>query len=227
LNLVDLVFPKICFGCKNLNYYLCPDCLKSKVRVNLFTKCLICNRSVKVGLIHSDCKEKTELDGLIYVAQFEGIVKDAIHSGKFNDTREVFKDLGKIMAEYILKFYNFRNYIVSFIPQHRTSKLERGFNQAEILAEIVSRNANLKFLNSLNKVKKTGHQSLSDSSTRAFNLKDAFVVANSNVSNQKILLIDDICTTGSTLNECAKALKASGAVEVVGFCFAKSGEVFS
>ena len=108
------------------------------------------------------------------------------------------------------------------VPLHKKKQNMRGFNQAIILANALSEIVGIASVNSLLRIKNTLPQSGLDSLERRENIKDAFIVDDSlkgSVEGKYILLVDDIYTTGSTMNECAKTLKAAGAKRVRFFSF--------
>jgi ComF family protein len=104
------------------------------------------------------------------------------------------------------------------VPLHRQRELNRGYNQSRLISGALSRKLGLPDNSKLlQRVRNTQSQSLLAREERSLNLVDAFaVVDTSGVKGKNILLVDDIMTTGYTLNECAKALKAAGARTVVG-----------
>lgn len=101
------------------------------------------------------------------------------------------------------------------VPLHPARKRERGFNQAELLAELLAKRSSLTMRNALERIRYTTTQTAYDRGERMENLRDAFRLRKkTNVRGLRVLLIDDVLTTGSTLSECARVLKASGAISV-------------
>lgn len=110
--------------------------------------------------------------------------------------------------------YNLKSYdIIVSVPMHNKKKRERGYNQTEIIAKQLSKDVekqgtNLKYVNSLNKTKNNTAQSLLNKKQRIENAKNAYSINETEIiKNKRILIFDDIFTTGSTANECAKILK--------------------
>jgi len=105
--------------------------------------------------------------------------------------------------------------VVIPVPLHPARKRERGFNQAELIAELLSTQANLTMRDALERIRYTTTQTAHDRAERMENLRDAFRLRKkANVRGLRVLLIDDVLTTGSTLSECARVLKAGGAISV-------------
>jgi len=127
--------------------------------------------------------------------------------------KEIFEDFGEIISDF-LKNYNFKDYSLFFVPVTKRKLIDRGFNQSEVLAQKLAKNLNLKIFSDLVKIKDTEDQVKLDFEKRLDNLKDVFKVKSH--SPKKIILVDDVKTTGATLKECAKVLKEAGAREIIG-----------
>ena len=106
---------------------------------------------------------------------------------------------------------------------YKTKQSVRGYNQCELIAKELSKELNVNFeKNNLIKIKDTKTQSTLSKSQRKENIKGAFQINNeARIKNKKIILIDDIYTTGSTVNECSRILKKSGAKEIIVVTIAK------
>lgn len=139
------------------------------------------------------------------------ILYEAILLGK-KGSFEIFNDLGYYIGQE-LKKYNFNEYYLTFVPLTKKKILERGFNQTEILAKAISQITNQKIFFGLIKNKETEDQALLNYEERYKNLKGAFSLKEK--PPQKLILIDDLKTTGATLKECAQVLKTGGTKEIV------------
>jgi competence protein ComFC len=126
--------------------------------------------------------------------------------------KEIFEDFGEIISSF-LKNYDFKDYFLTFVPVTKRKLIDRGFNQSEVLAEKLAKNLNLKIFSGLVKIKDTEDQVKLDFEKRLDNLKDVFKVKSH--SPKKIILVDDVKTTGATLKECAKVLKEAGTREII------------
>lgn len=221
--LVNLLFPKICFGCGKNGSYLCPRCFKEQVRINLQQRCHVCGKECRVGMTHQECSELSYLDGLVYVVSYDGIIKKLLYDAKYNLYFAILTDVAKIMADY-LQFYTLGfDFEVTAVPLHATKKRKRGFNQAEVLGRGISRHLGKRYRELLVKTTATHSQMGQGRQGRLENLKGSFTPKRDAISTSKnILLVDDVYTTGTTLNECAKVLKGEGFQQIIGFTFARS-----
>jgi len=149
---------------------------------------------------------------------YDGVVKTAIHRFKFQKKRGLAEPLGVILVKYISELPRFNlkdfDYLVP-IPLHPRRMKTRGFNQAELLAEVVGRYYEVPLKPALERIKDTDPQYGLPRDKRLTNIKEAFRVSQPGaICNKKLLLVDDIYTTGATMAECCKTLKVAGAKEV-------------
>jgi ComF family protein len=110
--------------------------------------------------------------------------------------------------------------VVTFVPMTRKDYRSRGFNQAEVLARIIARQLQLPLKNLLRKTRETHLQSHLSAADRTTNLRDAFRLLPS--EDDRVLLVDDIYTTGATVEECARTLKEGGVQSVVAATIARA-----
>lgn len=204
---LNLIFPKVCGFCKCLsNSYLCNDCGK---KMHSLEKNVIQTYSEKFFETHC------------WIFEYENEIRDRIVEYKFEDQSylcnffcEVILE-NKIVCDYIELF----DYIVP-VPLHKKRLKERGYNQSELIAKAISaRGLKIEFRNDiLKKVKNIKPQSTLNQNERIKNVINAFEVnTNKNINGKKILIFDDVFTTGSTANECAKALYQCGSRNI-GIC---------
>lgn len=228
INIVDTLFPNYCVLCKRVGESICTTCIKNKIFVNWNTYCCVCNSKVKLGLIHRECRDQTYLDGHFFVTSYSEGVKELIMQGKYSFNYANFEFIGELMAKF-LKLYNLEPPVIIPIPLTNKKKRTRGFNQSEIISKRLSLNTAHPHLNLLKKIKDQPAQAELGGEERRLNLKDCFVVDEKLAlkldKESPILLVDDVFTTGSTLNECAKTLRNSGFTRIYGYTFAKAGRV--
>ncbi|MCD6232176.1 ComF family protein [Candidatus Aerophobetes bacterium] len=157
---------------------------------------------------------------------YEGIMKRIIHIFKYEKKMSVIKGIKKIMEIYFsrnhLPFSHL--HMIVPIPLYRRKLKERGFNQAELLARIISKYFNIKLnKNNLKRIKSTQSQTKLSANERIKNVKGVFKVKNGKEFWEKnILLVDDIYTTGATVEEAAKILKRAKAKEIYVFVLARA-----
>ena len=144
---------------------------------------------------------------------YDGIAKKLIYDLKFGRKKYIAQTLGAMMTDEYLNRKIVAE-IAVFVPMTRDEEKKRGFNQSELIAEDVASRLNLPLLPALVKIKETSAQKQLSREEREKNLVDAFVCVFKEVKDRKILLIDDIFTTGATANACAHALLKADAKEV-------------
>jgi competence protein ComFC len=226
--ILDLIFPRECVGCSSEGGYLCKSCLE-KIELNSDFYCALCKRPSEMGKICLNCQAQTPLKAIWVGANYNNkIFQDLIHNFKYNYLESISADLALLLSKYLRQkkiFESFditpENAILAPVPLHRKRFLGRGFNQSELLAKELGKLLSLESYNLLKRVKNTETQINLNRSQRQSNVKDAFVMNGNFVNNKKIILIDDVVTTGSTLKECAKALAEAGYQEIYGLVIAQ------
>ncbi|PKL72092.1 ComF family protein [Candidatus Kuenenbacteria bacterium HGW-Kuenenbacteria-1] len=224
---LDLLFPIECIGCQKEDIWLCEECFK-KINLNLKNFCPFCGKPARMGCICQQCLSRSPLKN-IFIASFykEELLKKVIHTFKYKYIRDLAKPLGKIIINFLyqsklnLLFDN--SYFLVPISLHRKRLFERGFNQSELLVQIISREFKIPILNNvLKRRRNTKSQTKLKEKERRKNMKNVFICCQPEIiKNKNIILFDDILTTGSTLKEAARVLKKAGAKEIIGLILAK------
>lgn len=218
INLIKYIFPEnyCCFVCDrdifDNPYFICKGCLKNLPYISQRV-CLHCGENlISDGDYCKRCKGKKfivdrALSPFLYINE----IRCLIHSLKYDGKKYVSKCLAKFMADYFLKQNLFADIIIP-IPLCDKRLKQRGYNQSELLANEISKHLNLKVnTESLKRVKETPTQTELTSIERQKNMRDAFRVYKPKlIRNKSVLLIDDVYTTGATVNECARVLKDAG-----------------
>ncbi len=148
---------------------------------------------------------------------FDDYYQKLIHRFKYDKKIPLGKRLAQSLAKVVAQDEDFVNCdLVIPVPLHRARHRERGFNQSEVLAEGVSQAINVSLAKEILKRKKrTKDQTYLNVQQRTENVRDAFVVTQpERINNRKVILVDDVITTGATLNECARMLRQAGAKEI-------------
>ena len=196
--LLDLLFPPCCLTCGALAEPFCGACREAVQPV-----------PTTVPLAAGVAAARS-------VGYHEGALRKAILRLKFGRKVALAEPLGELMAlELALVAGEWRPDALAAVPIHWSRRLERGFNQAELLARAVGKQARLPVLPALRRLRATPHQVGQTAEQRASNLHDAFALDGGHpVSGRRIVLVDDVRTTGATLAGCASVLRAAGASEV-------------
>jgi len=218
----DIVFPKKCTNCKKEGAYLCEDCL-SLIEINPYRQCL-CEKMEKRDKC-DDCKNKY-LNKIFSAASFQNkILKEAIHKFKYGYIKDLAQQLSILILSHlqIIELEIDKSLVVIPVPMTNKKKRRRGFNQSEEMGKIISEATDIPLFNNvLIKTKETSPQMELKREERMNNVKNCFEIQNEkNIKDKIILLLDDVYTTGSTMEECAKTLKQSGAKEVWGLTVAR------
>lgn len=230
VNLLDFLFPKTCVGCGKFGGYFCLNCVKEIKQTELV--CPFCERPSLGGVVHAVCKRPLGLNGLWSLGVYGGSLRIAIQKLKYRWVSKIAKELIDITIEYWaknspmlldkLKKDQGKSWVVSAVPLHKTRQKWRGFNQSELLAKLLAEKLGLRYETVLKRIKNTKPQMKLQAFERKNNIRNAFELAVSNqLSDVRILLIDDVWTTGSTLKECTYVLKRSGAKIVWAFTIAR------
>ncbi len=242
----DLFFPKICIGCQKEGSWICSDCLKD-IKIIKTPFCPKCRKPTKMGefcqvspdqakLDKQCCGDKFVLDGIMICAKYEeGVLREAVHNFKFNFVFDIGELLGDLMLGKLNKINREQPWtfpifdLIVPIPLHKKRLKYRGFNQSEILAKKIADKFNIKLeAKRLKRIIHTSPQAELDREQRLKNLKNVFEWGNYigagrdlPLRGKNILLVDDITTTGATLEECAKVLKKEGADKIWGIVLGK------
>jgi len=227
--ILDILYPPFCCGCGRIGTYLCPNCYQT---INFIPLPLVLEL------------EPNYIDSVYVTAHYEGVLKKLIKTYKYKSV----KDIGKVISSLIWYSTTLPKVdLISYIPLNKKKLNQRGFNQTEIIAKELALLMKVPFINTLSKIGKHGAQaSMNTKEERLNNLKGTFIIStqfknylqneeiNTDTKNEKqketnqnknnkiesILLIDDVITTGTTLNEASKVLKEFGIKTIYGLTIA-------
>ncbi|MBD3311664.1 MAG: hypothetical protein GF349_04220 [Candidatus Magasanikbacteria bacterium] len=222
----DLIFPIFCIECGKESSWLCKVCFE-KINFEPVFICPVCRCMSTDGFTCVNCINKSNLIQQISLCRYEenALSGKIIKILKYNYAIDI-QDLIRIVFKnfydnYTYLFKDF-DYIVP-IPLHHKRRAERGFNQAEVLSNIVSFFIGVPVNEILIRRKKTKQQARLGRKERIENLDKAFSIKkNVDLTNKKILLVDDVYTTGVTMQEAAFVLKKQNCQKIVGFSFARA-----
>ncbi len=210
-NLINLIYPTVCGICGEISKE--DICNKCKVKIKEY------QRSKKHIYLTKN------FDTHMYLFDYQGIIRQKILQYKFGEKTYISRCFSKVILndKKICRFL--KNYdIIIPVPISIKRKKKRGYNQSELIAkQLAKQMRNLKYIPKvLYKIKDTIPQSILDKEKRIENIRGAYYIKNGEIlKNRKILLIDDIYTTGSTVNECSKIVKQAGAKEIGIFTLAR------
>lgn len=206
---------------------ICPTCQRRFSRIDKIG-CEQCGRPLEISLVCrcEDCRSvETPLINRSVVTYSEA-VKEIIWQLKYRGLERLAEPLGRMMAEQVIACYGQRKYVVSWVPLSEQRLRLRGFNQAERLARVVSRELGLPYCDFLKRRHTARTQSQMGRQERLQSLRGVFSLRVSKQSSKwlshPVLFIDDVYTTGTTLRECAKPLLQAGIKEVHALTFARA-----
>lgn len=213
---LDLFFPPVCVGCRRVGRWICVRCWQLVPWIEERT-CFECRRpSTTVTCIRCSGKAAS-LERLIAVADFEGVAREAVHTLKFNGRHAIAGLLGTLMAEAAR---DVETDFVVHVPLHRSRLRERGYDQSALLARSIARaGARRHHARALRRIRPTAQQASLDADARRSNVAGAFQSTRA-WNGETIILVDDVSTTGATLDAAASALRKAGAGGVIGLVFA-------
>ena len=224
-SLLDILFPKTCASCGADDSFFCEPCEKA---LHIFSpQCLICgSRNIDASVCLS-CRRKTALSHFYAPFSYKDAgIRNAIHRLKYDRMKWYGPFLGSFIATG-LSLYKVRipkNAILVPIPLHVSRSRKRGFNQSELIAESVSKQLGITLeKNILVRTRETRSQvELKNHEERLMNMSGAFSIERPElIFGKTLLLIDDVATSGATLNEAALILKSAGARSVWGLTTAR------
>jgi len=222
--LVSLFYPPLCAICSEpigSSAYLCASCRRKAPRIQP-PFCFTCSEPFSGDITQvfscANCAHRhLSFESAVAVYRSRGVVRQILHEFKYGHQihlrHPVAEWLNETLRDPRLEGHRFD--LVVPVPLHPARKRERGFNQAELLAQSLSARAGLTMREPLERIRYTTTQTAFDRTERMENLRNAFRLRKkANVRGLRVLLIDDVLTTGSTLSECARVLKAAGAISV-------------
>lgn len=225
LTCIDWIFPPECAACGRENEHFCDEC-RQKIEYLPAHICKICGVPLISGEICGTCRQKPPaFDALRSVALYEGPIAQVVQKLKYHR----YLGLGLPLAELIhqkIKQLMWQPDLVVPVPLSRERKQERGYNQAAVMANALSLLMNTAYSStSLYRIRDTKSQVGLSAEKRLQNVIGAFKAEPSIAQYACVLLVDDVTTTGATMNACAIALKSQGVQKVLGITLAKSHHV--
>lgn len=223
---LDLLFPPRCSGCRRAGYLLCPDCLRAMQPLNP-PLCQRCGAPLgeQANMCVSGLCSALRLRGLRSLNLYQGALRSAIHAFKYQGQQRLAEPLGLLLTQAFRR-YHMRADVLVPLPLHAQRQRERGYNQATLLARVCATHLKVPCLeNCVIRQRATRAQVGLSGLERRQNVAGAFALAPDaparKLSGATVLLIDDVSTTGATLEACAEPFYAAGVGEVWGLVLAR------
>lgn len=218
------MFPTRCVVCgapiSLIDNCLCLSCLNSIEYIS--TKCEICSGEVDHGCCTICSNKKWYISKNLALAEYTGTIKEVLHIYKFQGRKRLHKQLGNLAYRELIE-RNLDYDLLTSVPMNRAKKWKRGYNQSELIAWELARRTGKKYCSIL--VERPGSRTQKELryNERFLNILDRYEIKNeSAMEGKRVLLIDDVITTGATINECARILRLHGAVEVYSLTIARA-----
>jgi len=220
----DIIYPKACLACKkqlkeapSIDNLICMQCWE-KIKRNSPPFCHCCGRHLVKpvrNICHACVRKNLYFDRAFSPCAYEGVIKELIHAFKYRDKDYLGPTLTRLMVEFIEEYdipMDMLDLIMP-VPLHKTRLREREFNQAQILSRLIAGRFGKKESNdNLIRTRLTKTQTELEMPQRLLNVQGSFsLTRKQEIAGKKILLIDDVLTTGATCSEAAYALKDAGA----------------
>lgn len=231
---LELFFPSFCLGCQKEGTFLCSDCQET-LEISEHQYCLCNKNPLRIPFENPDKKcsrcQNKKLSGLYFALSYKekALTRKIIHQFKYEPyLKKLAPHIAQILARYFVLTKNntnviWDNSVLVPVPSEKSRLKYRGYSQTEFLANELGQIINVPtVLKNLVKIKKTKPQAGLSAQEREVNLQNAFKVLYPELlKNKKVFLIDDVYTTGSTMEECAKTLKNTGIKKIFGISIAR------
>jgi len=219
---LDFLFPQWCVGCGKEGDFICYSCRRSLPRI-MPPFCPMCGRPQASSILCPSCVAwQAEIDGIRSPFRFDGVMRQAIHQLKYRNLRALAVPLSQLLQDY-LSTNPMPGEVLAPVPLHWKRLRERGYNQSSLLAKGLGKLINLPVVDDcLIRLRHAPPQARTLTvDERRGNVADAFSCHDYRLKDKQVLLIDDVSTSGATLDACAAALKVAGATSVWGLVLAR------
>ncbi len=195
---VDLLFPPRCAGCGKIDTFWCETC----------------QHDLELTPFPQQVRQLPLFSGMASTALHSGKIREAVQALKYDNARSVARPLGERLAAHLLSQKWMFDILVP-VPLHMTRLKERGYNQSKLLAEVVADQIGVPCVpEALRRERHTQSQVTMNAAERLTNVEHAFQADSSFAAHHRVLIIDDVYTTGATLTACGETLLANGATAV-------------
>ncbi len=222
---LDMLYPRRCIGCGASSpgtfRYICWECWSDSARVEA-PFCHLCGDPVAGAIDHdficySCSAEKPSFDGARSAVRYDGVVGESLRQLKYEQALWLAPDIATLLHHCIQAEYPGRSFdLLVPVPLHHVRRRDRGYNQSAVLARELGRKLGRKsHPGLLRRIRPTISQTNLTAKARLSNVTKAFQYKKGKrLAGRRVLLVDDVMTTGATVNACAKALKKGGAASV-------------
>ncbi|MEW5922567.1 MAG: ComF family protein [Candidatus Zixiibacteriota bacterium] len=224
--LIDFIYPPLCLCCDdyldNGELPVCPDCIKNLPQLD-YPFCNNCRQFLENKAVCSDCGDLSL--PVFCLGYFTDDLQKMIHQFKYHGFKRLGGELAARLADkYLEKLKHLAADFILPAPLHSIREKSRGFNQAAILADIIGSRIGIPVVTeALMKIRRTKDQAKLNPEQRRKNIKGAFKMSDFDILNKRIVITDDVVTTGATVNEIALTLREAGGIPVAVCAIAAAG----
>ena len=220
---LDFLFPRFCVGCGKEGDFICNSCQAALAKIEP-PVCPKCGKPRINELLCPGCVNwEADIDAIRSPFRFEGVIRQAIHEFKYRNLRAIAGQLAKLLGDYLDAANPIPCEVLVPVPLHGKRLRERGYNQSALLAAELSKLTGLpvneRFL--IRRRYNVPQAKTRNVEERRQNVIGIFTCQGNELRDKKVLLIDDVTTSGATLNSGAAALKSAGVVSVWGLTLAR------
>jgi competence protein ComFC len=219
---IDLLFPPRCGGCQAAGSLWCDTC-RAAVKPIVPPWCEKCGEPLVADRLCANCRAHSlVIEKIRSVALFDGVLREAIHRFKYERLAGLAEPFGDMLADYWFAEQLTADWLIP-VPLHPSRERDRGYNQSELLARRLARRVGAPLSSrGLRRTRATAVQMTLNAAQRRENVAGAFECVEPRVRGARVLLIDDVGTTGATLDACAQAVLKAGAASVMGLTLART-----
>lgn len=216
--ILNFLTPNACVACGTEGCSICSDCSDD---LYFPDRCYKCKKPSQAGVTCEKCSKSTDLRALWVVSGYSGSAKDLVSYMKYHPSASSAAEMAELMAKR-LPFLERDVTVVVPVPTTASRRRERGFDQAAVMAKGISKITGCRNATLLRRITKS-HQVGSGRKARLEHMKDGFRIRNPHLLQDKtVVLVDDVLTTGATLESAARTVNQAGAKKVVAVVFARA-----
>jgi len=224
-SILNLFFPSNCVYCGGKISYadnnLCQDCLGSIDLIE--NQCQRCSGLIINGNCEICSDREFYIEKNVTIAEYSGVMKEILHYYKFSNSKRLYKHISKLASERLLNS-RIKFDLITSVPMNRKKKWKRGYNQSELVAKELSKKFSIPYKKLLSEKKNSDAQRNLGYTERFLNVINRYSLKKKiGLNDRNILIIDDVFTTGATLNECSRMLSMNGSNRVFSLTFARAG----
>ncbi len=220
--IIDLLFPPRCGGCQTAGSLWCATC-RAAIQPIEPPLCEKCGEPFVTDRLCVNCRaHPLVIEKIRSVALFDGVLRQAIHRFKYERLAGMAEPFGNMLADYWRTAQLTADWLIP-VPLHPSRERDRGYNQSELLARHLAHQVNVPVSSKgLRRTRATAVQMTLNAAQRRENVAGAFECVEVRVRGTRVVIIDDVGTTGATLDACAQAVLKAGAVSVMGLTLART-----